>query len=294
MTKYRFCIGTAKLDDLTYGYSSRDIYEEASSFLEKLQEFNFYCIDTAPRYGESESIIGRNIDLRNNQFFVSSKIDGISPNSQYTVDHMIKSVKETIKKLKIDFLPLCYLHQNELNILSDKYVLKGIKSLKESGLIKDIGSSIYNDDELDYTLGSNRFDWVQIPINILDTYFFEKTIKHKNKIKIAARSIFLQGLLFAEKQKIKEFRYRDLFLIERNKFVQELSKFNVNFKAAAVSFINSLTELDMIIIGTRAYENLREFERLSSIQLSSEVLSYIKNYSRSKKVWNNPRNWKNS
>ena len=34
------------------------------------------------------------------------------------------------------------------------------------------------------------YDWVQIPINILDTYFYDRINKVNSNIKIAARSIF--------------------------------------------------------------------------------------------------------
>ena len=44
---------------------------------------------------------------------------------------MFNSIKSSISKLKIDKLHLCFLHQDDIEIISDKYIQQGIKLLKE-------------------------------------------------------------------------------------------------------------------------------------------------------------------
>ena len=63
------------------------------------------------------------------------------------------------------------------------------------GLIREIGTSIYTKSELQYTLESDMYDWVQIPVNILDSSFYNMVLEYDKKIKVSARSVFLQGIL---------------------------------------------------------------------------------------------------
>ena len=86
-----------------------------------------------------------------NQFSVS-KIDNLEANNANTPDLMINSIRSSIKKLNKETIDLCYLHQNEMKIISDKYVLKGIRILIDNGLIKEAGTSIYNKELLFFGL----------------------------------------------------------------------------------------------------------------------------------------------
>ena len=96
--------------------------------------------------------------------------------------------------------------------------LKGLKrkvrlydkllSLKEEGIIKNIGISLYENDEIEYVLKNfYNFDFIQIPFNILDNenMRFKHILDAKKKnIKIHARSVYLQGLFFKELNFIKK------------------------------------------------------------------------------------------
>ena len=162
------------------------------------------AIDTSPRYNKAESIIGKCINKHGLNFYLSSKIENLEINSEYSSDKIFSSVNNSIKNLGVKKLNLCFLHQNELEIISDKYIIKSLKLLKEYNLVDEIGTSIYNEEELDFTLNHGMYDWVQIPINILDTYFYDRINKVNSNIKIAARSIFLQGIMFQNFKTIKK------------------------------------------------------------------------------------------
>ena len=48
-------------------------------------------------------------------------------------------MNNSIKNLGVKKLNLCFLHQNELEIISDKYIIKSLKLLKEYNLVDEIG-----------------------------------------------------------------------------------------------------------------------------------------------------------
>ena len=87
-----------------------------------------------------------------------------------------------------------------------------MKILKKEKLIKKIGISIYNENSVRKLTQLDVIDIVQIPLNLCDRRFIRKKnmnfFKKKN-IRVQARSIFLQGLLLQNFNKIKSKPYID-------------------------------------------------------------------------------------
>ena len=80
-----------------------------------------------------------------------------------------------------------------MKILSNAKILNTLKILKKRKFLKNFGVSIYSERELIYVLKKRIFTYIQLPINIADSYYF---MKYRNKLKgrtIIARSIVLQG-----------------------------------------------------------------------------------------------------
>ena len=75
--------------------------------------------------------------------------------------------------------------------------------LKDEGLIKNIGISIYDPQDVNYFVPDFQIDIVQCPFNIIDRRILKNNflkILHDNSIKLHVRSIFLQGLLLMDKR----------------------------------------------------------------------------------------------
>ena len=177
------CLGTAKLDNHKYGYSDSDIdYNySAEDILKYSYKNGIKAIDTSPRYNNAEKIIGDCLNRNNLNFFISSKIENLEVKSHYSCDKILSSVKDTLENLHIKKLNICFLHQNEVEIISDKYIMQGLNILKDHELVDEVGTSIYSENELDFTIESHFYDWIQIPVNILDNYFYNR-IKKQNLI----------------------------------------------------------------------------------------------------------------
>ena len=123
------------------------------------------------------------------------------PNRSDTYKTMLESVKSSLKKLNIEKLNICYLHQNEINIISDPYVHDGINQLKKDGLISKVGVSLYNFQECEYAIDSGIYDYIQIPLSVFDVTFYDRFIKDNSyPVRFVARSLFLQGVLVNRKR----------------------------------------------------------------------------------------------
>ena len=289
--KSKLCLGTVKVGVPTYGYSLTNSINNHNTLFLRATEIGITCFDTSPRYANSEKIIGNFIKKHSKKLFISTKIDNLNTNDKSVIHKMRESVLRSIENLNVEFLDLCYLHQNEVSVISNEYVLDGLNQLKQEGLIDNIGVSIYSGEELDYTLKSNSFDWVQIPVNIMDTSFYNRIIESGSTINIAARSIFLQGVIFNSAAIKKKIPDADRMMESLNLIKSFGDQHNLKLIDLAVSYVCSLSSLDQVLVGTASIKNLEKVKKASKILLNDNIKSLFDEISRIRKPWTNPRAW---
>ena len=286
------CLGTVKLGNPNYGFQNEDKKESNSStFLQKIEYMGIKKIDTSPRYGNSEKILGEFIKKSNNKFFISSKIDGLIPQNNNSINVMIDSVNKSLDNLNINYLNVCYLHQNDIEIISDPYIHEGLLELKARKLIKNAGASIYNNKEFDYSINSKAFDYIQIPMNIVDLSFYKSFIRKNSPKRIVARSLLLHGALINRKSFMKriangrklqyKFDLIDQIAKSHKKSVLELS----------ISSIFSLDGIDHCIIGSTSIKNMKNNFKLSKVLIENKILGQLLNTFSSSEYMANPKNW---
>lgn len=286
----QLALGTAKLGIPSYGYSNGFFLADPVEFIIKALDRGIRCIDTAPRYGNSEELIGQALRLTEKKVSISTKVDNLVPGSGRTPGLMVRSIEKSISKLNTT-IDLCYLHQSDMKIISDKHVHEGIAALKNSHLVKEVGTSVYTKEELIYSLDCGVFDWVQIPVNILDTSFYRIASKHSAQCKIAARSVFLQGVIFDDERVRKNIK-QSWALMD---FLSELrvlcSEFGVSIQELSIAYLASLSKINQIIVGTISDEKLRENISSMNLRLDSALIELIEVISSEPKSWSDPRSW---
>ena len=291
MKKANLCLGSVKFGDPDYGFSNK---RESFSFDEILSEclkLGIEFFDTSPRYMNSELILGKFFLEKKINPFVSTKIDNLVANNKNTPKVMRGSIQNSLERLNKRTIDLCYLHQNDIEIISDKYVIKGLNLLKEEGLIKEAGTSIYSTEELAYTIESLNYEWIQAPINILDVSFYNKIMSYNSTIKIAARSIFLQGIIF-NKSRIKDLITESELAIQSIDRIDLLAKkYDMSFKELAVGYLFNLKNLSMIIFGSTSIENINFANNQKKLNFKEELMNEISAVSSDPKSWTNPRDW---
>ena len=125
----RLCLGTVKLGIPDYGFSSNSPtnWVDPLFFLNQAELMGINRFDTSPRYGKSEEVLGQYILQSGTDPIVSSKIDNLRLGDSDTPEIMVASVKASLGKLYLKWLNICYLHQNELEIISIS-LLPGLKN----------------------------------------------------------------------------------------------------------------------------------------------------------------------
>jgi aryl-alcohol dehydrogenase-like predicted oxidoreductase len=120
---------------------------------------------------------------------------------------------------------------------------------------------LYEPAELEYLLlnHNNDIDIVQIPFNLLDSRWVENNLLRRTKekkIKIFARSVFLQGLIFIENK-------------------NEMDKIDYSLKSY-ISKINNIASNKKISIGQLAMDYVKLFNEINGILVGCETINQLK------------------
>ena len=279
--------GTAKMGIKGYTANSQAKVADNSKLLDYLIYKGVTRLDTAERYGESHDIIADYNLTRGNQFLISTKIDSLTPKDKNVSKKLIEFTTKTIERLNIEMLDILYLHQNDLQIISDPYIIDGLKELKSKKLISKTGISIYEESELEFGLDSEWYDCIQFPLNIYDSFLYDKYISNydSKRIKFIARSIFFRGYLFNNNiSNFKKFMDFPMFF-KINQLIKDL---DIDLSYLTMSFLKEKTKLDSIIFSSSSIENINKiisFNNAKKIYIPEEIITLSSKY----KTWGDLR-----
>ena len=286
-------LGTAKIGISDYGFSSNSSCSSCYDLFQKAAELGVSILDTSPRYGNAEEIIGEYHKRGDTKFLISTKIDNLIPNDVESEAKIFRSIEQSISRTDVSNIDSVYLHQNELGIIDDEKILSGLSKLKESGLVNKIGTSIYSYEECEFSLNCDVYDVIQMPLSIMDSHIYSKLVKKYSVLnkEIVARSIFLQGTLLNRRDigdKVKQAALMNNYL---NQLDTLAKKYDVDILSLACSFVLSLDDVSSFIVGTASEANLTNIINASQSNLPDDLIVKVKKLSDEYKEWGNPRNW---
>ena len=134
-----------------------------------------------------------------------------------------------------------------------------LKYLIKEFNLKKYGVSLYEPNEYFKILKVKIPNIIQVPINIFDKRFLEKKIISsikKNKIEVHARSIFLQGLLYAEKKKIYNYFKNVKKVFEKATNLAEEE--NLSLAQLSLLWVYKKKDINKIILGMDSLSQLKE------------------------------------
>ncbi len=158
------------------GYKSTVVTLGASVFFyyvsrKEREQFLKYCfdhglnqIDVAPTYGDAELILGRWVKEHRGSLFLGGKT------LKRTKDEAAEELQNSLQRLRTDYFDLYQLHglddPRELTIaLGENGAIQAILEAKEQGLVKFIGITSHNPENIIRALKAFDFDTVLLPVN---------------------------------------------------------------------------------------------------------------------------------
>jgi aryl-alcohol dehydrogenase-like predicted oxidoreductase len=254
---------------MPYGISNKggqSDSREVEAILRTAYRAGIRVIDTAARYGSSESVIGHSIGKKQKWRLITKP-----PFLQGEPDPVAKSSKafqRSLKQLRQKRLyALLVDHSKDLLSSKGNSLFRYFQDLKASGLIQKIGVSVYTRKDIDAVLERYPIDLIQLPFNVLDQRLLKDGTLARLKdrgLEVHARSVFLQGLLLMSPSQIAKHQYFKKWLNPLREYHQAVKEKGIGLLQAALTFVLNQPLIDTVLVGTARLSELMEILRVSS------------------------------
>ena len=285
----KIVIGTANFNQ-NYGLINSKIKNsnEVKKILDYCRKKKINYLDTSFSYNLSNEFIKK---LNFENFRIITKIKLPKKRTKFFIENLEKKIKKELKLYKINkFYAILFHDSKDVKSKYGNEFLKKIMNIKKIGLVDKIGISVYETSELDLILKRFRPDIVQFPVSIIDRRFLNKKLilkLKKMKIKIQARSIFLQGLLLKNPNKIKSLKYNKKLYEMITSLFNWCKNKNLDLKEACLIFIKNQKNIEFLTIGIESLIQLKQ--NIASLQ-NDKNFDLSRFASNDKKIID-PRKW---
>jgi aryl-alcohol dehydrogenase-like predicted oxidoreductase len=286
-------LGTVQFG-LDYGisnHSGKPLLSEVANILQTAKNVGIDMLDTASLYGNSEEILGNSLNGMN--FHIVTKTPQFK-NIQLKQEQAIQlkqAFAESLKKLRVDSVyGLLIHHADDLINEGSEYLMETLEQIKASGKVQKIGVSVYNTEQVEKILERYQIDLIQLPLNVFDqrlvTSGILKDLKRRH-VEIHVRSVFLQGLLLMKLHQLPT--HFTAFKAEIESYHRALDDYGLSPLQGALSYVNSIKEVDYAIVGVTNAEELQEI--VGSLHKTSRALPDWQKFSNNDERLINPVNW---
>lgn len=252
------CLGTVQFG-MDYGIrgGKKPSKTEIVEILDCAVSKNITMLDTAPGYGDAQSIIGKYSINHPGSFEIISKLskdlftDLVNPREY--LEAVYQDAERTLQQLWIPYLKGMLFHNPKH--LYDKNAVAALRELKKSGYTEWIGVSVYEPEDAHYAMELG-LDLIQLPVNLFDHRFDEVIKRAGSSIRLFARSLFLQGLLLMDipeaQRKLPEAAE---YIIKYDQMCREVG---CSRTAAALIYLKKKTGIHSIVLGVDNAEQLKQ------------------------------------
>lgn len=255
-----FTLGTVQLglDYGVVGSTQKPSQEAAFGVLDAAARMGVTTWDTANNYGDSEQVIGNwNAANPEKSPTVITKIGPLDHSSKAALrDDILRQTEKCCQTLKAEKLDMLMIHNFE-DFEEDPDVCTNVfRELKDNGIIRTSAISAYS--EHDYrVLAESEFDAVQIPLNVFDWEKIEngemEALRKAGKA-VFTRSIYLQGLVFMDPQKVP--KHLAFCIPTLEKYQRLCREFCVSPAELALSYVLSVPGVTSVVLGCQTPEQV--------------------------------------
>ncbi len=256
-------VGTVQLG-CDYGVSNQSgqtPLEEAQRILSIARKNGIEVIDTAPAYGESESVLGQAFSTDDIfKIVTKTSVHQSSAITDADAAHLENTFRNSLRVMNRKSLYGLLVHHAD-NLLQDggMKLWDTIESLKNRAYVSKIGVSVYNASQIDRILKQFPIDIIQLPVNVLDQRLVQSGhlayLKEKG-VEIHARSVFLQGLLLMDPASLPS--YFTPFQETIVRYHRAIKDSGFSPLQAALAFVTNLSEVDSVICGVNTCDQLQD------------------------------------
>lgn len=284
----KLILGTVQFG-LDYGInniSGKVSMENSLRILSLAQIKGIQLLDTAQAYGNATEVIG-NYHQQNLKFDVITKFKSGHTN----IEDLNQELGDILTTLGINCV-FGYLYHSFSDFKRFTSVRTVLKELRQKGMIKHIGVSIYTTSELEELIEDDFVEIIQLPYNLLDNSLEKRALLKKAKAKekiIHVRSVFLQGLFFKKADDLSPNLYS---LHTALKSIQDIAnRHSISMAQLALSYAFSNKDIDGVLIGVDSEAQLQSNIDILDTPLTEEIIREIESIHIADKTLLNPSNW---
>lgn len=256
-------LGTVQFG-LRYGISNKSgqvAVGEVEKILKLASSSGINILDTAAGYGDSERLLGACLNSVSNFSIVTKSIP--LKKGDVKSEDVVKveaAFQDSLRKMGQSSVYGLLVHQSsDLLCPGGDYLYSTLRRLKDDGLVKKIGVSVYGKDEVDRLFDRYSFDLVQLPVNVFDQRLVhDGTLQwlHAAGIEIHVRSALLQGLLVMPSAELP--RYFDTIRLHHQDYLAALSRAGLSPVSGALGLFHQLKEVTTVLVGVETSIHLGE------------------------------------
>lgn len=253
--------------------------------LEYAHSLGIHTLDTAEAYGNAVDMIGSFHRQTGSHFAINTKFTGQS------VTAIEVELESNIHKLGITQVETYFYHTFS-KYKANPQLADGLQKMKEAKLFKQVGISVYSNNELETAINDPGIDVIQLPFNLLDNFSqrdqYFQLAKEKQK-RIQVRSVFLQGLFFIDIDKLP------VKLLPLRPYLQELKsivdKNGISMEALCLQYANQQSFVDEIVFGVDTKQQLMNNIESLHTKVSPEIYKQIDSIHMKETELLYPYNW---
>ncbi len=261
----KLCLGTVQFG-LDYGVQAarKPELSDALAILNKAYNEGITMFDTARAYGGAESVLGaflaqNTVDKKDIKIISKASPECFSSCAEDDYSFcLLQELKKSLDILGVDSLD-GYLFHNPKDIF-DAQKVYALYGLKEKGLVRSVGVSVYTPEEALKALEYKEIDIIQVPYNILDRRLDKCDFWYKaaeKGIRVFARSALLQGLLTMDVDKIPT--YMSFAQPTLHRYHSLCKEYRLSPFQLALGYVVSNPAVDYVVFGVDNIGQLSDY-----------------------------------
>lgn len=272
------CLGTVQFG-MAYGVFNqpqKDI-DYCVRCLDYATQNGIHAIDTATAYGIAEEVTGEFLKKKTvsrNELFLSTKLlpnvlDNVNPSDYESV--ITENIEKSLKTLHTDYIDAYFFHSSRY-IFNDE-MMEALQVVKRKGLAKEVGVSIYYEDEAAVAMNNPMVQYVQTPYSVFDHRMKKVGLFDEEKrgsLQVDSRTTFIKGLIRLQEEEVPEYLAKAKPILRKlDDICKETGYSRIEL---AIGYVKKEQGINHLVFGIRDIEQLKQDIRAFEREIPQDVL----------------------
>lgn len=272
------CLGTVQfgMDYGVFNQPKKDM-DYCVRCLDYATQNGIRAIDTATAYGIAEEVTGEFLKKKTvprNQLFLSTKLlpnvlDNVNLSDYESV--ITENIEKSLKTLHTDYIDAYFFHSSRY-IFNDE-MMEALQVVKRKGLAKEVGVSIYYEDEAVAAMNNPMVQYVQTPYSVFDHRMKKVGLFDEDKrgnLQVDSRTTFIKGLIRLQEEAVPEHLAKAKPILR--KLDEICKKTGYSRIELAIGYVKKEQGINHLVFGIRDLKQLKQDIQAFEREIPQDVL----------------------